>query len=1129
MSLACVPACGRVFQSRAALGIHRAACPHLAAPDPSFANLAAWLAEKRSRKQRHQDDVPAPIAVESTSGDVQDSLWLAETDCERVLTAELQIVTPSDPVEDTPPPAAQPTGRGARKKRPTWKILEQLPQPTLSLADLSDVPDPSGLSDQNVTRAVMAPIVPSTFAPFKNISQWRLMNWMWQGSHMKSLEELNRLVDEVICAPDFRKEDFVGFDARRETAKLDVALSGDPMVPSPVSDGWREVDVRIEVPDGKTHRQAADPPIPTFDVPGLHYCSLVEVLKSAWMGVKGGRFHLLPFKEFWSREGLRTQRVYGELYMSDAFNAAHEQLQAKPQELGCELERVICALMFWSDSTHLASFGNASLWPIYLFFGNQSKYSRGKPSTSSCEHVAYIPKLPDAFHDYFKSISGTSPTADVLTHCRREIMHAHGIILKGEDGVTRRVYPRIFTYSADYPEKILLATVRNLGTCPCPRCKIPKSKICELGMKRDDARCTNDARNDNPRDFIYIDGKGVKSTAVKGLLATESLVPTKNAFSEKLSSFSFNLFSMLVVDLMHEFELGVWKVVFTHLIRILYAHGGDAIQMLNERFRLVATFGHGTIRRFSNNASAMKKLAARDFEDLLQCSLPVFEGLLAEPYDKHVQELLFALAEWHAGAKLRIHTEQTLEDLQSATTHLGARLRHFVKYTCPSFDTKELPREEAARVRRQQKRQANTNMVGNRTPGGRKRKLFNLSTYKCHALGDYPRQIRVFRTSDSYSTQTGEMEHKSVKSWYARTNKNNATRQITLLQRHKQAMIQHSKDVPSHGKPPRRRGGVAVDGADPLPYTPPDVHHHISHSRNSPLYVLHWLSSNAEDPALTDFLPKLQDHLLERLEDPDVVTEGQQFSEDQRARLIIPNDRIFAHKTMHVNYTTYDVRREQDTINPQTHTDIMMLQIDPEENAHAFTYARVLGIFHADILHNVLGTLPAVKRMEFLYVRWFRFLPVDDPGAFTFVNPDDVIRGIHLIPGFAHGQSVVTDNAVFARGDVEKEWNYHYVNFFVDRDMYMRYKGGGIGHHPVRTAENDPDDRREAVIDEDDAASELQSDGYAVARDATEDIEEEEEDEEEEVSEEEVGEDENEDEKMDEEPDEEAMAGYAAL
>jgi hypothetical protein len=34
-----------------------------------------------------------------------------------------------------------------------------------------------------------------------------------------------------------------------------------------------------------------------------------------------------------------------------------------------------------------------------------------------------------------------------------------------------------------------------------------------------------------------------------------------------------------VVDLLHEFELGVWKALFTHLIRILYAagHGSDKL------------------------------------------------------------------------------------------------------------------------------------------------------------------------------------------------------------------------------------------------------------------------------------------------------------------------------------------------------------------------------------------------------------------------------------------------------------------------------------------------------------------------------------------------------------------------
>ncbi len=36
------------------------------------------------------------------------------------------------------------------------------------------------------------------------------------------------------------------------------------------------------------------------------------------------------------------------------------------------------------------------------------------------------------------------------------------------------------------------------------------------------------------------------------------------------------------------------------------------------RFRNVPTFGRDTIRRFANNVSELKKLGARDYENLLQ-------------------------------------------------------------------------------------------------------------------------------------------------------------------------------------------------------------------------------------------------------------------------------------------------------------------------------------------------------------------------------------------------------------------------------------------------------------------------------------------------------------------------------
>jgi hypothetical protein len=61
----------------------------------------------------------------------------------------------------------------------------------------------------------------------------------------------------------------------------------------------------------------------------------------------------------------------------------------------------------------------------------------------------------------------------------------------------------------------------------------------------------------------------------------------QNAFSEfaeRLGQFKFNFYQLLVPDLLHEFELGVWKAIFTHLVRILHAYGHDAIHYLNSRY-----------------------------------------------------------------------------------------------------------------------------------------------------------------------------------------------------------------------------------------------------------------------------------------------------------------------------------------------------------------------------------------------------------------------------------------------------------------------------------------------------------------------------------------------------------------
>lgn len=106
------------------------------------------------------------------------------------------------------------------------------------------------------------------------------------------------------------------------------------------------------------------------------------------------------------------------------------------------------------------------------------------------------------------------------------------------------------------------------------------------------------------------------------------------------------------------------------------------------RFCQVPTFCHDTICKFSWNASDTKQLAAQNFEGMLQvqysglalrygipvkpqCAIPMFEGLLDEPMNSLILNLLFILAEWHAYAKLRLHSKTTLSFLDTGTTHLG--------------------------------------------------------------------------------------------------------------------------------------------------------------------------------------------------------------------------------------------------------------------------------------------------------------------------------------------------------------------------------------------------------------------------------------------------------------------------
>ena len=202
-------------------------------------------------------------------------------------------------------------------------------------------------------------------------------------------------------------------------------------------------------------------------------------------------------------------------------------------------------------------------------------------------------------------------------------------------------------------------------------------------------------------------------------------------------------------------------------------------------------------------------------------------------------------------------------------------------------------------------------------------------------------------------------------------------------------------------------------------------------------------------------------------------------------RLFFQQDRMFLHNVLRVNYTTYDVRRKQDTINPNTsHRDVMVLANNNDDSEHPFLYGRVVGILHVNMIYTGGPTIDyRPRKIEVLWVRWFehdtnaptgswsdsrldrlRFPPMAGEFAFGFLDPADIVRGCHIIPAFSTKTRYSDGRGISPCARDASDWQSYYLNryasftpavtpqhrlffSFVDRDMVMRFHWGlGVGH-----------------------------------------------------------------------------------
>lgn len=254
------------------------------------------------------------------------------------------------------------------------------PEGEAETTDLSDV-----LSDHRGHDSAV-----SVHLPYPNENAFLLGEWFWDDSVQKSQESFKKLID-IICRPGFDPEDVRDVCWDSINKELGGSSQSDEWLDEPDA-GWNETPITISVP---FHHKTDYPGIKQYAI-SLRYCSIVGILKEKLSNPDDFRhFHLQPFELRWQRGASESHsiRVHGELYASPVFLDAYDEVQALPGVPGCSLQRVVVGLMFSSDGTQLTSFGNSSLWPCYLYFGNESKYRRSKPSNKLCNHLAYFQKV----------------------------------------------------------------------------------------------------------------------------------------------------------------------------------------------------------------------------------------------------------------------------------------------------------------------------------------------------------------------------------------------------------------------------------------------------------------------------------------------------------------------------------------------------------------------------------------------------------------------------------------------------------------------------------------------------------------------------------------------------------------
>ncbi|KAI0764276.1 hypothetical protein BD413DRAFT_698189 [Trametes elegans] len=365
-------------------------------------------------------------------------------------------------------------------------------------------------------------------------------------------------------------------------------------------------------------------------------------------------------------------------------------------------------------------------YPVYLTIGNLPKAIRQKPGRQGQILLAY---LPTTRLDHITTQAIRRRTLANLFHaCMKTLLAplesagVEGIGMMSGDGVTRRCHPILAAYVGDYPEQCLVSCAY---TGDCPICECPHD---DLGVFPPPYPLRNFEAARDAVKMLVTDPDRFGAACLEA-----NIKAVQHPFWEDLPY--TDIFQSITVDVLHQLHQGVFK----HLVAWLKSACGTS--ELDARIARLPP--NHSVRIFYKGISNLARVSGAEHRQISRfilgviCDMDLPGGRVVTA---QLTRATRALLDFVFMAQYPIHSDDTLTALDNALSAFHADR--------DVFET-----------------------LGIHTG-------FNIP--KLHSLTHYVRCIKLFGTTDNYSTETSERLHIDfTKDAYRATNHKDEYPQMT--------------------------------------------------------------------------------------------------------------------------------------------------------------------------------------------------------------------------------------------------------------------------------------------------------------------------------------------------------------